>query len=308
MSLLGKILIKSLQTFSYVKGLENRIHNFEKYTSFTPPHYYSALANPEEYLAQENINIISENYQPVEIDLNFENQSKLLPVFESFYNEFPYHNIEENGLRYKLDNLFFTYSDALSMYSMLRYFKPKKIVEIGSGFSSALILDTNQLFFNDKISLTFIDPNPERLKANIKENENVKILTEKIQNVDQTIFDELNAGDFLLIDTSHVTKAGGDVNHIYFTILPLIKKGVFIHIHDIFFPFEYPKKWIVEERRSWNEVYFLRAFLAYNKSFSIIWFNSYMEKKQKCFFEQKMPLFLQRNETVCGGIWLQKNN
>ena len=307
MSLLGKILIKTLQSFPYVKGLENRIHHFEKYTSFEPGHYYSALADPAEYLEQQKSVLNSDSYEPVEIDFNYESQLKLLQCFEAYYNDFPFDKPNTSALRYNLNNVFFTYSDALSMYSMIRHFKPKRIVEIGSGFSSALILDTNELFFAGNINLTFIDPNPERLRANIKQQENVTIITEKIQHVDQSLFKELNEGDFLLIDTSHVSKSGSDVNHIYFNIIPLVKKGVKIHIHDIFFPFEYPKKWVIEERRSWNEVYLLRSFLAYNGSFKMIWFNSFMESKMKLFFIEKMPLFLQRNDTVCGGIWLEKH-
>jgi predicted O-methyltransferase YrrM len=306
LSFLGKILIKTLQAFPYVKALENRIHNFEKYTCFEPGHYYSALADPAEYIEQQKLVINSDKYEPLEIDFNTESQLSLLHSFEDYYKDFPFDKPITKNLRYKLDNVFFTYSDALSMYSMIRHFKPKKIIEIGSGFSSALILDTNQLFFEGKIDLTFIDPNPERFRANIKEKEYATIITEKIQHVDQSIFKELDKGDFLLIDTSHVSKSGSDVNHIYFNIIPLLRKGVKIHVHDIFFPFEYPENWIVEERRSWNEVYLVRSLLAYSTAFKIIWFNTYMENKFKEIFEKKTPLFLKRNSTVCGGIWIEK--
>ena len=81
-----------------------------------------------------------------------------------------------------------------------------------------------------------------------------------------------------------------------------------IHIHDIFFPFEYPDKWIIKENRSWNEIYLLRAFLAYNEKFKICYFNSFMEHKYKQLIEKEMPLMLSREDNnVCGGIWLQKN-
>jgi hypothetical protein len=116
----------------------------------------------------------------------------------------------------------------------------------------------------------------------------------------------LEAGDFLLIDTSHVSKSGSDVNHIYFDILPYLKKGVIIHIHDIFFPFEYPEKWVVEEKRSWNEVFLLRAFLAFNEKFKMLFFNDYILKKETQFVAENMPLFLKRNDTVCGGMWIEK--
>jgi hypothetical protein len=133
------------------------------------------------------------------------------------------------------------------------------------------------------------------------------VITKKIQDTDPALFSKLEAGDFLLIDTSHVSKSGSDVNHIYFNILPYLKKGVLIHIHDIFFPFEYPEKWVVTEKRSWNEIFILRAFLAFNNSFQMLFFNDYIQKKETVWLEKHMPIFLKRTNTFCGGIWIQKN-
>ena len=305
MSYLGKILIKTLGLFSYVKELEKRIDGFEKYMSFEPGHYYSPLVEPTDYIEQQKHFNASDNYFPVEIDLNVNEQLETLHSFNEYYQEFPYHK-NENELRFILDNVFFTYADAFGLYAMIRKFKPKKIIEIGSGFSSALILDTNEIFFNKTIELTFIDPNPERLKTNIRQGEEINIVEKKIQDVDVKLFQSLQAGDFLLIDTSHVSKSGSEVNHIYFNILPYLEKGVNIHIHDIFFPFEYPAQWIVKENRSWNEIFLLRAFLAYNNHFKITYFNSFMEKKYVKYYEDHFPLTLERNTTVCGGIWIEK--
>jgi len=305
LSYLGKVLIKTLGLFSYVKRLEKRIDGFEKYMSFEPGHYYSPLVEPKDYLEQQKQFNASSNYLPVEIDFNEKEQLDTLRSFNEYYQEFPYHK-NEKQLRFTLDNVFFTYADAFGLYAMIRKFRPKKIIEIGSGFSSALILDTNEIFFNNAIELTFIDPNPERLKTNIRQGEEINIVEKKIQEVDIELFQSLQAGDFLLIDTSHVSKSGSDVNHIYFNILPHLNDGVYIHIHDIFFPFEYPTQWIVKENRSWNEVFLLRSFLAYNNNFKIIYFNSFMEEKYTKYFEDNFPLALKRNETVCGGIWIEK--
>jgi predicted O-methyltransferase YrrM len=299
-------LIKTLGLFSYVKGLEKRIDGFEKYMAFEPGHYYSPLVEPNDYIEQQKHFNASSDYSPVEIDFNEKEQLDTLLSFKEYYAEFPYHKNEKN-LRYILDNMFFTYADAFGLYSMIRTFKPKRIIEIGSGFSSALILDTNEIFFNNAIELTFIDPNPERLKTNIRKDEKINIVEKKIQEINVKLFQTLQAGDFLLIDTSHVSKSGSDVNHIYFNILPYLNKGVHIHIHDIFFPFEYPSQWITKENRSWNELFLLRAFLAYSNHFKITYFNSFMEKKYLKYFEDNLPLVLKRNNTVCGGIWIKKN-
>ncbi|MDP4285491.1 MAG: class I SAM-dependent methyltransferase [Bacteroidota bacterium] len=306
MSAAGKLLIKALQSFPYVKGLEERIHEFEKYSSFAPGHYYSPLADPGEYKAQQSKDFASPNFVPAEIDFNRAQQVSLLKAFAGFYAEMPFTEKDKGTNRFSFDNIFFTYADAISMYSMLRVYKPRRLIEIGSGFSSALVLDTNELFFNNGIHLTFIEPNPERLYQNLRGSETVNIIAQKIQDVELDIFKTLEAGDFLLIDTSHVSKSGSDVNHIYFNILPYLKKGVIIHIHDIFFPFEYPEKWVIEEKRSWNEIFLLRSFLAFSNAFKMIFFNDYIQKMEHRYIEENIPLFLKRNTTVCGGMWIEK--
>lgn len=306
MSLAGKILKRSLQVFPYVKNLEDTISKYEKYIGFQPGHYYSPLVEPKEYIEQQKRPFFSPDFIPAEINFNEDKQWKILQGFVSYYSQMPFGETMSKGCRFSFDNDFFTYSDAITLYSMMRLYKPKNIIEIGSGFSSALILDTNEKFSDVDASITFIEPNPERLYLNLRENEKVNIIEQKVQDVDPAVFSMLQSGDFLLIDTSHVTKSGSDVNHIYFNILPYLNKGVKIHIHDIFFPFEYPEKWAVEEKRSWNEIFLLRSFMAFNNSFSIVFFNDYIQRKHIDFLQEKMPLFLKRKAGVCGGIWIEK--
>jgi len=306
LSLPGKLLNKILNLFPHVKGLKKRIQDYEKYIAFEPGHYYSPIVDPLNFA--DNRNKVKESSNFPEINFNEKEQLETLKSFKKYYDELPFKDFKKEGLRYYYCNDFFTYSDAISLFCMIRKCKPKKIIEIGSGYSSALVLDTNEHFFNSNIQLTFIDPNTERLKKLLKENEDAIIIEKKIQEVETEIFKTLEAGDFLLIDTSHVVKSGSDVNYIYFNVLPLLKKGVNIHIHDIFFPFEYPDKWIIKENRSWNEIYLLRAYLAYNDNFKINFLNSLMEKKNKQLIENEMPLMLKReNDNVCGGIWLETN-
>jgi predicted O-methyltransferase YrrM len=293
--------------FPYVKGLQKRQAFYDRYLGFEPGHYYSPIAEPEEYKAQQKHFSATEEYVPAEIDFDEKGQLDLLHCLAEYYSDFSKVHDTETG-RFQLDNVFFTYSDALGLYSMMRHKKPKRIIEIGSGFSSALMLDTNEVFFDSAITMTFIDPNTERLKSQLRKGEKIALAEAKIQDADPALFQSLEKGDFLLIDTSHVSKSGSDVNHIYFNILPKLKKGVIIHIHDIFFPFEYPAQWILKENRSWNEVFLLRAFLSFNPEFKVRYFNNFMELRHKAFFEENMPLALQRNSTVCGGIWLEKIN
>ena len=215
----------------------------------------------------------------------------------------PFTAEKKNGLRYYFENGFFSYTDGILLYSLIRFLKPKKIIEIGSGFSSAVMLDTNELFFNNEIDLTFIEPFPERLYSAIKENDKkcTSIVVSEVQQVPLATFEELNSGDILFIDSSHVVKTGSDVCFILFEILPKIKSGVIIHFHDIFYPFEYLEAW-VKEGRNWNEDYFLKAFLMYNNAFEILLFPDYLHKLYKNTFNN-MPLCYQNTG---GSLWLSK--
>jgi hypothetical protein len=195
---------------------------------------------------------------------------------------------------------------------MLRRLKPKKVIEVGSGFSSSVTLDTNELFFNNSINCIFIEPYPERLKSLLKENDkgSVRILERKLQEIPLNVFRELSENDILFIDSTHVAKFNSDVNYIIHTILPALAKGVYIHFHDIFFPFEYPKGWLLANR-SWNEVYILRAFLEYNEHFKIILFNSYIQERAKEKLFERFPLLYKDrfdvgHKNTGASIWIKK--
>jgi predicted O-methyltransferase YrrM len=227
----------------------------------------------------------------------------LVQLFEQYYSEIPFTENKNNKTRYYFENGVYSYTDAIFLYSMIRHFKPKQIIEIGSGFSSSIILDTNEHFMNNSIKLTCIEPYTDRLKSLLNNNdENTTIIIEKdVQDVHIETFEKLNSGDFLFVDSTHVVKTGSDVNYILFEILPKLKSGVFIHFHDIFYPFEYPKDWVFIGR-NWNEDYFLQAFLMYNNKFEIKLFSHYLHKHHKEVFN-KMPLCYKNHG---GNLWLMK--
>ena len=159
---------------------------------------------------------------------------------------------------------------------MLNKLKPRKLIEVGSGFSSALILDTKDEFLKYPIELTFIDPNPQdRLTALLKDEDykTTTIIKDIVQNTSIETFRELKENDILLIDNSHVSKTGSDVNYLMTDILPNLNKGVVVHIHDIFYPFEYPKEWLFNTRLNWNEIYSVHNFLLFNSAFKILFFS-----------------------------------
>jgi hypothetical protein len=116
------------------------------------------------------------------------------------------------------------------------------------------------------------------------------------------MFEALEAGDILFIDSSHVSKLGSDVHYLMFEVLPALRPGVWVHIHDIFHPFEYPIQWY-DEGRAWNEAYVVRAFLQYNKAWQIEHFSSFMIARHEEWYRKHMPLVLRLHG---GNIWISK--
>ena len=276
-----------------------------KYGGFVPPgHFYSPIPSLDEVALREDVIFNRIPRKVPGIDLNTEEQMDMFASFKEYYDELPFKADKTDSLRYFFENPTYSYSDAILLYCMMRHAQPKRIIEIGSGYSSCVILDTNEIFFNNNISCTFIKPYPQLLESLIKENdkERVEIISTKLQDVDLSKFSSLSSRDILFVDSTHVSKVDSDVNYIFFEILPSLSSGVYIHFHDIFYPFEYPKEWIYAGR-AWNENYILRAFLQYNSAFKIIFYNTFLEHYYEQKFISEMPLCLKNKG---GSIWLKK--
>jgi len=239
------------------------------------------------------------------IDLREEHQEALLKELATFYQEFDWPQQQSASRRYYVDNPWFGFGSAFSLYAMLRRFKPKHVIEVGSGYSSAVMLDTSDRFLNGSVEFTFVDPFNERLLSVLRDSDHArcKIVEDVVQNVPVSMFEELELNDFLFVDSSHVSKVGSDVNYIFFSVLPAIQSGVIIHVHDVYWPFEYPESWIVNKRLAWNEAYVLRAFLQYNDGFEIVQFNNFLACRFSGLLEEHMPKFL---AAPGGSFWLRK--
>lgn len=302
-------MIKEIKDFlnkmPYVKGLYAEVSEYKRNAKYKPGHFYSPIVSVDDVkLNQDRIWKNRDESDIKGIDLKVNKQLALLTSFEEYYKDQPFKSISDSGTRYQFENGFYSYTDGLALYSMIRKLKPKRIIEVGSGHSSALMLDVNQLFFHNAIELTFIEPYPERLNTLIKETDrqSATIVVDMVQSVSLDVFKKLDAGDMLFIDSSHVVKTGSDLTYILFEVLPILKSGVSIHFHDVFYPFEYPKQWVFEGR-NWNEDYFLRAFLMYNTDFEVTFFADYLHKKHSKAFET-MPLFYKNSG---GNLWIRKN-
>ncbi|MFT3748921.1 MAG: class I SAM-dependent methyltransferase [Agriterribacter sp.] len=289
-----------LKNSSTVKKIIEKVNVYS--LSVPPGHFYSPIPKMDD-VRRDDEGLFNKNISIEGIDFNDVRQLELLEKFRSYQNIIPFTDSPTSLFRYYYENEMYSHSSGSLLFSFLHYLKPKRIIEIGSGFSSALMLDVNNISFENSIKLTFIEPNPERLKGLLKEEDykNATIIEKRVQDIDINIYAELEDNDILFIDSTHVSKIGSDVNKVIFEIIPRLKKGVYIHFHDILYPFEYPRDWIYKGV-FWNESYILRAFLMYNTSFSIQFFNTYLLEKYFTLM-QDIPLF---NKSIGGCFWMRK--
>lgn len=273
-------------------------------TAYPPGHFHSPLPDSKEIELHESELFDDRIRSCLGINLNDQTQLNLFREFVAYYGDLPFPEIATNGSRFHFQNPFFSYGDSIILYSFLRHFKPKRVIEVGSGFSSGVMLDTSAKFLDEQPDFIFIDPNPERLHGLLssEDRRSFEILEVPVQSVELHRFAELKEDDFLFIDSSHVVRIGSDVSYLFFEVLPSLERGVIIQIHDILWPFEYPREWL-RRGYAWNEAYLLRAFLQYNDAFEVLYYNDYFAKKFGDEVRQHMPL-IERDPG--GSLWLRK--
>jgi len=237
------------------------------------------------------------------IRLREEEQRALLVEFTKFWPDFSPPATQQPDCLYFYDNPMYGFNDAFILYSFLRHFKPGRVIEVGSGHSSALMLDVAHKYL-PTTQFTFIDPYSTTIGDVLARSPrgSYQLVREELQNIPITSFTSLGEGDILFIDTSHVVKIGSDLSSLFFSVLPALNKGVIIHIHDIWYPWEYPET-MLREGRAYNEIYFLRAFLQFNETFEIIYFNSLVEARYRGDIEENMPGFF---KDTGKSLWLRK--
>ena len=298
------------QTFLMVQDIHQRLAGPPQppaagaETLFPAGHFYSPIADTAE-VRRRQARFFDRTRDPVGIDLNGAGQISMLHRLARHYGRLPFAPEKRDGIRYRYENPAFSYGDAIVLACLLLELRPKRVIEVGSGFSSCVTLDVNELFLDNTLDVTFVEPYPDLLLSLMKAGDagRCSVIHSPVQDIDLSIVDALEDGDILFIDSTHVSKCGSDVNFELFEILPRLRKGVYIHFHDVFFPFEYPEEWVLGENRSWNELYILRAFLTNNPAYDIVYFNHYMYLRHRELVEQALPLAA-RN--CGGGLWLRK--
>ena len=250
---------------------------------FAPPgHYYSPIPKLSAIRADAD-RIFGRPEALPGIDVRREEQLVLLERLAVLLEDWEFPEAPDGEHRYFTGEANYGYGvgDAATLHAMLRDLRPARVIEVGSGFSSCMILDTDERFLSSGTQLTFIEPFSSHLRSLVRpgdlERDNVRLIEDRLQDVDLAVFKGLERGDVLFVDSTHVAKVGSDVMHLFNDVLPVLAPGVVIHLHDVFWPFEYPHEW-VEGGRAWNESYLLRAFLAYNAEFEILLFNDYLPR------------------------------
>lgn len=238
-----------------------------------PGHFYSPVCDPRE-LAERAAELWPDQPRPcLGIEFNDASHVDILERwFPKYLDGFDYPEegpTDDQLTHYYINNSQFGWLDARALFVFLRALRPRQVIEVGSGYSSLLMADINRRFLGGQCTIRCVEPYPRPFLQNGVPGL-AEVIVERVQTVPLETFEALAAGDVLFIDSSHVAKTGSDVNYLYFEVLPRLRPGVLVHIHDIPLPTEYPKEWVLEHNRSWNEQYLLRALLMYSHAFEIV--------------------------------------
>ena len=249
-----------------------------------PDHYYIPISNILD-LDKDKSWRKKSDLDGIKIDL--ENQIKnIKKIILPFRDEYKNGEIYNEAL--KLDSgPGYGVIEAQALHGVIRYYSPKKIVEIGSGVSTHCMLNAGAK------NITCIEPYPSNY---LKKNTKIKLIEKKIQHCDIKIFEDLSAGDFLFIDSTHTLKIGSDISKIYLEIIPKLKPGVIIHIHDICFPYNYQRD-INSNMFQWLETQMLQALLVNNSKIEILFCMSHLHYEFSNVLKEIFPMYEPQSDT-----------
>jgi len=230
--------------------------------------------------------------------------SEIASKFKDEYTAIP-QGASTEEFQFYLGNLAFEAVDAELLFGLVRLLKPRRMYEIGSGFSTLLAADALRRNRVDGYPCHFIaiEPYPSaQLEATLPSG--VELWRVPVQEVSLDEFQSLCEDDILFIDSSHVCKIGSDVQFEFLKVLPRVRPGVVVHIHDVFMPVEYPKQWVLDCRRFWNEQYLLQTFLSFNAAFEVLWAGHWMHINHPDLLMKAFPSY--RAGVWPGSFWFRR--
>jgi hypothetical protein len=269
-------------------------------------HYYEPLFQPK-YIKEP----LESNRILKSIDFNIKEQLWIIKQFHYNQELIQFPIVTKNPLEFSYDEGSYPRGDSEYYYNIIRYYKPRKIIEIGSGQSTLMAHNAIEMNLKEDdnylCDLICIEPFEQYWLERLS---NVTIIRKKVENIDISFFEQLTRNDILFIDSSHIIRPQGDVLFEFTQILPILKSGVLIHFHDIFTPKDYPEEWIIKSKLFWNEQYLLESFLSYNNKFKIIGSLNYLANNYPSDFLEKTPMLKLklkgcRADYALGSMWLQ---
>ena len=268
-------------------------------------HYYDPLFIPD----QVKHDLGTDRDLPG-IDLNENQQLEILKGlnFSDELVKMPFDKTAD--LKYYFNNSVFLSGDSEISYGMIRHFKSRKIIEIGSGLSTLMTLNAIQKNkeedANYNCEMICVEPFEHKWLDKL----DIKLVRSMVEDVDISLFDKLEKNDILFIDSSHMIKPQGDVLFLFLHVLPKLKPGVLVHIHDIFTPRDYLADWVLVKNRMWNEQYLLEAFLSHNHDFKIISAVNFLRHHHLEALSACCPVMKKQIESGAdrepGSFWIQK--
>ena len=275
--------------------------------AFADGHFYSPVVDTKDVAARQS-ELWPAAPQTIGIEWNRASHERVLAeYFPRHMGKYDYPEVLQDSpelVQFYTRNSQFSWLDARALFVLLNEWRPQRMVEVGSGYSTLLTADVNRRFFGGAMEFMCIEPYPRPFLTSGKLR-GVTLLRERVERTSLAPFERLGKGDVLFIDSSHVAKTGSDVNFLVFEVLPRLATGVRIHFHDIHLPHEYLKEWVIGENRSWNEQYVVRALLMYSRAFDVLFGCSYAFHTMP---EQvKRALAHPRGAAYGGGsLWLER--
>jgi predicted O-methyltransferase YrrM len=271
-------------------------------------HYYSPLPDSRELAAEpRRSQVWPERPRATPgIDWRAEEQRRLaLEVFAEQERLQLAHSETADPTEYWAMNDQYPALDAWVLEGFLRHLRPARMIEIGSGFSSLVTARVNRELLGGSMRFTCIEPYPrDFLSTGVPGVSDLRV--EAVQDTPLEVFEQLDAGDVLFVDTAHTVKTGGDVPWIFGEIVPRLRPGVVVHVHDAFIPGEYPQPWVLEGW-GWNEIYLLKAFLAFNSAFEVLFGVQWMLQNEPVAIDRAFPGFGAYRERQGGALWIRRS-
>ena len=206
---------------------------------------------------------------------------------------------------YHTANEMFSRLDAWLLQGMLRHFRPRRMIEVGSGWSSLLTARVNREYLDGELHFTCIEPYPPEFLHDGVDGIS-ELIVAPVQEVSPERFAALQSGDVLFIDSSHTVKTGGDVPWLFEEVLPRLNSGVVVHVHDIGLPRDYPQEWVFAGR-AWNEQYLVRAFLTFNSEFRVLLGVSWLGVHRADVLSATLPDYPAGYRDSGASLWIQRN-